>query len=91
MTFCNHMFATHATASRSHFSTRQYSSSSRRGYHKNCLCTLLPPSLARLFPDMSPIEHTWEHWGGEFVHPTSLNELEARLQIAERNVLQDII
>ncbi|GFX72894.1 transposable element Tcb1 transposase [Trichonephila clavipes] len=37
------------------------------------------PWLARSL-DLSPIEHTWDHLGRRVWHPTSLNELEARLQ-----------
>ncbi|GFS64865.1 transposable element Tcb2 transposase [Trichonephila clavipes] len=31
-------------------------------------------------PDLSPIEHIWDHLGRRVGHSTSLNELEARLQ-----------
>ncbi|GFW87317.1 transposable element Tcb2 transposase [Trichonephila clavipes] len=31
-------------------------------------------------PDLSPIENIWDHLGRRVEHPTSLNELEARLQ-----------
>ncbi|KFM75316.1 Transposable element Tcb2 transposase, partial [Stegodyphus mimosarum] len=38
-------------------------------------------------PDLSPIKHIWDHLGRRVGHPTSLNELEARLQqLWERNV-----
>ncbi|GFX88024.1 transposable element Tcb2 transposase [Trichonephila clavipes] len=32
------------------------------------------------FPDLSPIKHIWDHLGWQVGLPTSLNELEARLQ-----------
>ncbi|GFW79354.1 transposable element Tcb2 transposase [Trichonephila clavipes] len=31
-------------------------------------------------PDLSPIEHIWDHLGWRVGHPMSLKELEARLQ-----------
>ncbi|GFV89099.1 transposable element Tcb2 transposase [Trichonephila clavipes] len=36
------------------------------------------PWLARS-PDVSPIEHIWDHFGWRVGHPSSLNELESRL------------
>ncbi|GFX42101.1 transposable element Tcb2 transposase [Trichonephila clavipes] len=42
-------------------------------------------------PDLSPIEHIWDHLGRRVVHPTSLNELEARLQQIWNEMTQDII
>ncbi|GFX21842.1 transposable element Tcb1 transposase [Trichonephila clavipes] len=43
------------------------------------------------FPDSSPIEHIWDHLGRRVGHPTSLNELEARLQQIWNEMSQDII
>ncbi|GFV94851.1 transposable element Tcb1 transposase [Trichonephila clavipes] len=40
---------------------------------------------------MSPIEHIWDHLGRQVGHPTSLNELEARLQQIWRKMSPDII
>ncbi|GFV50640.1 transposable element Tcb2 transposase [Trichonephila clavipes] len=42
-------------------------------------------------PDLSPIEHIWVHLGRRVGHPTSLNELEARLQKIWNKMSQDII
>ncbi|GFV55136.1 transposable element Tcb1 transposase [Trichonephila clavipes] len=42
-------------------------------------------------PDLSPIEHIWDHLGRRCGHPTSLNELEARLQQICNEMSQDII
>ncbi|GFV13144.1 transposable element Tcb2 transposase [Trichonephila clavipes] len=42
-------------------------------------------------PDLSPIEHIGDHLGQRVGHPTSLNELEARLQQIWNEISQDII
>ncbi|GFX69107.1 transposable element Tcb1 transposase [Trichonephila clavipes] len=42
-------------------------------------------------PDLSPIEHICNHLGWRVGHPTSLNELEARLQQIWNEMSQDII
>ncbi|GFS53935.1 transposable element Tcb1 transposase [Trichonephila clavipes] len=48
------------------------------------------PWLARS-PDLSPIEPTWDLFRRRVGHPTSLNELEARLQQIWNEMSQDII
>ncbi|GFW33925.1 transposable element Tcb1 transposase [Trichonephila clavipes] len=58
---------------------------------QDCLriVTTLPwPALSL---DLSPIEHIWDHLGRGVGHPTSLNELEARLQQIWNEMSQDII
>ncbi|GFY01198.1 transposable element Tcb1 transposase [Trichonephila clavipes] len=47
------------------------------------------PWLARS-PDLSPIEHIWDHLGRRVGYPTSLNELETRLQQIWNEMFQDI-
>ncbi|GFU80771.1 transposable element Tcb2 transposase [Trichonephila clavipes] len=42
-------------------------------------------------PDLSPIESIWDHLERRVWHPTSLNELEARLQQIWNEMSQDII
>ncbi|GFV61198.1 transposable element Tcb1 transposase [Trichonephila clavipes] len=42
-------------------------------------------------PDVSAIEHIWDHLGRRVGHPTSLNKLEARLQQIWNEMSQDII
>ncbi|GFV05247.1 transposable element Tcb1 transposase [Trichonephila clavipes] len=42
-------------------------------------------------PDLSLIEQIWDHLGRLVGHPTSLNELEARLQQISNEMFQDII
>ncbi|GFX18201.1 transposable element Tcb2 transposase [Trichonephila clavipes] len=43
------------------------------------------------FPDLSPIEHIWDYLVWRIGHPTSLNELEDRLQQIWNEMSQDII
>ncbi|GFW75377.1 uncharacterized protein TNCV_4190311 [Trichonephila clavipes] len=79
-----------ATAPRSHFSIRHCSAS-----HGKSVSRLSPrcyyPSLACQSPDFSPIEHVWDHLERRVVHPTSLNDLEARLQQIWNEMSQDVI
>ncbi|GFX54596.1 transposable element Tcb1 transposase [Trichonephila clavipes] len=42
-------------------------------------------------PDLSSIEHVWDHLGWKVGHPTNLNKLEARLQLIWNEMSQDII
>ncbi|GFW32353.1 hypothetical protein TNCV_675121 [Trichonephila clavipes] len=44
-----------------------------------------------LSPNLSPIMHIWDPLGRQVGHPTSLNELEARLQQIWYEMSQDII
>ncbi|GFU68813.1 hypothetical protein TNCV_2784001 [Trichonephila clavipes] len=60
---------THATAHRSHFSTGQCWAS-----HGKVVTSYYLPWPARS-PDLSPIEHLWDHVGWRVGDPTSLNEL----------------
>ncbi|GFY24456.1 uncharacterized protein TNCV_1015041 [Trichonephila clavipes] len=82
--------APHATASRSHFSTRQCSASHGKGVTR-----LSPqcyyPSLACLIRRFVSIEHIRDHLGRRVGHSMSLNELEARLQQIWNEMSQDII
>ncbi|GFW11653.1 transposable element Tcb1 transposase [Trichonephila clavipes] len=43
------------------------------------------------YPDLSLIEHIWDHLGRRVGHPTSLNELVVRLQQIWNEMFQDII
>ncbi|GFU08063.1 transposable element Tcb2 transposase [Trichonephila clavipes] len=47
---------------------------------QNCLRTVTTLPWPPRSPYLSPIEHKWGHLGRRVEHPTSLNELEARLQ-----------
>ncbi|GFS53411.1 transposable element Tcb1 transposase [Trichonephila clavipes] len=42
-------------------------------------------------PDLSAIQHIWDHLGRRVGHPTSLNELEARFQQIWNEMSQDTI
>ncbi|GFT54230.1 transposable element Tcb1 transposase [Trichonephila clavipes] len=57
---------------------------------QDCLRTLTTLSWPDGFPDLSPIEHICDHLGWRVGHPTSLNELEARLQQIWNEMSQDI-
>ncbi|GFU70406.1 transposable element Tcb2 transposase [Trichonephila clavipes] len=46
---------------------------------QNCLRTVTTLPWSARSPYLSPIEHIWDHFGRRVGHPTSLNELEARL------------
>ncbi|GFW27910.1 transposable element Tcb2 transposase [Trichonephila clavipes] len=58
---------------------------------QNCLRTVPTLPWPARFPDLSPIEHIWDHLGLRIGHPTSLNELEARLQQIWNEMFQHII
>ncbi|GFV37763.1 transposable element Tcb1 transposase [Trichonephila clavipes] len=59
---------------------------------QDCLRTVTPLPLPALSPDLSPIEHIWNHLEQRRVgHSTSLNELEARLQQIWNEMFQNII
>ncbi|GFS64880.1 transposable element Tcb2 transposase [Trichonephila clavipes] len=58
---------------------------------QDCLCTITTHPWPFQSLDLSPIEHIWDHLGGRVGHPTSLNELEARLQQIWNEMCQYII
>ncbi|GFU52102.1 transposable element Tcb2 transposase [Trichonephila clavipes] len=62
--------------------------------HHNKYTTRLAPPHYHLprparFPDLSPIEHNWDNLRRQVVQPTSLVELEARLQLLWNEMSQD--
>ncbi|GFU78467.1 transposable element Tcb1 transposase [Trichonephila clavipes] len=57
---------------------------------QDCLLTVTTLPWPLRSP-LSPIEHIWDHLGGRVGHPTTLNELEARLQQIWNEMSQDII
>ncbi|GFY30913.1 hypothetical protein TNCV_3120731 [Trichonephila clavipes] len=73
----NTCVATHTTASRSHFSTRQCSALTAR-VSQDCLRTVTTLPCSTRSPDLSPIEHIWDRLRWRVGHLTSLNDLETR-------------
>ncbi|GFV25179.1 transposable element Tcb1 transposase [Trichonephila clavipes] len=89
MASCTTCVATNEMAARSHFSTRQCSASQGKG--QDCIHTVITLPCPARFPDLSPIEHIWDHLRQRVGHSTSLNELEARLQQIWNEMSQEII
>ncbi|GFX24108.1 transposable element Tcb1 transposase [Trichonephila clavipes] len=58
---------------------------------QDCLCTVTTLPRPARSPYLSPIEHIWNHLGRQVGHPSSLNELEARLQQIWNEMSQDIL
>ncbi|GFX31617.1 transposable element Tcb2 transposase [Trichonephila clavipes] len=58
---------------------------------QDCLRTVTTLPWPARSPDLSPIEHIWDHSGRRVGHPTSLNKVEARLQQIWNEISQDII
>ncbi|GFV43111.1 transposable element Tcb1 transposase [Trichonephila clavipes] len=58
---------------------------------QDCLRTVTILPWPAHSPDLSPIEPIWDNLGRQVGHPTSLNELEARLQQIWNEMSQDII
>ncbi|GFV97189.1 transposable element Tcb1 transposase [Trichonephila clavipes] len=58
---------------------------------QDCFCTVTTLPWPARSPDLSPIEHIWDHLGRRVGYFTSLNELKARLQQIGDEMSQDII
>ncbi|GFS73838.1 transposable element Tcb2 transposase [Trichonephila clavipes] len=58
---------------------------------QDCLRTITTLPWPARSPDLSPIEHIWDHLEWRVWHPTSLNELDARLKYIWNGMSQDII
>ncbi|GFS73967.1 transposable element Tcb1 transposase [Trichonephila clavipes] len=58
---------------------------------QDCLHNVTTLPWSARSPYLSPIEHIWDHLGRRVGHPTSLNELEARLQQIFNGMSQDIL
>ncbi|GFX08671.1 transposable element Tcb2 transposase [Trichonephila clavipes] len=58
---------------------------------QDCLHTVTTLPWPSRSPYLSPIEHIWDCLGWRVGHPTSLNELGARLQQMWNEMSQDII
>ncbi|GFU13430.1 uncharacterized protein TNCV_937431 [Trichonephila clavipes] len=87
MTSCNHMCCHSCNGSQEPFFNKTMLGLTR----KYCLRTVTTLPWPARFPDLSPIEHIWDHLGRRVGHPTSLNELEARLQQIWNEASQDIV
>ncbi|GFW13607.1 uncharacterized protein TNCV_1210731 [Trichonephila clavipes] len=86
-TSCNHMCCHSCNAFQEPFFNKTMLGLTRQGCHKTS--TTLPwPAQS---PYLSPIKHIWYHLGRQKGHPTSLNELEARLQQIWNEMSQDIL
>ncbi|GFV43349.1 transposable element Tcb1 transposase [Trichonephila clavipes] len=57
---------------------------------QECICTVTTLPCPARFSDLSPIDHIQDRLGRQFGHPTSFNELEARLQQIWNEMSQDI-
>ncbi|GFU42991.1 transposable element Tcb1 transposase [Trichonephila clavipes] len=57
----------------------------------DCLRTVTTLPWPVRSPNLSPMEHIWDHSGLRVGHPTSLKELEARLQKIWNEMSQDIM
>ncbi|GFV61373.1 transposable element Tcb1 transposase [Trichonephila clavipes] len=58
---------------------------------QDCLDTVTTLPWPARSPDLSPVEHIWDHLERQVGHPTSLNELGTRLQQIWNEISQDII
>ncbi|GFY11340.1 transposable element Tcb1 transposase [Trichonephila clavipes] len=56
-----------------------------------CLRTVTTLPWPARSPDLSPIEHIWDRLGQRIGHPTSWNELEARLQQILNEMSQNVM
>ncbi|GFT84251.1 uncharacterized protein TNCV_1150441 [Trichonephila clavipes] len=78
MTFCNHMCCHSCNGSQDPFFNNSQPHTVR--VSQDYLRTVVTLPWSARTPDLYPIEHIWDNLGWRVEHPTSLNELEARLQ-----------
>ncbi|GFW49001.1 uncharacterized protein TNCV_3901991 [Trichonephila clavipes] len=90
MTSCNHMRCHSCNGSKEPFFNRTMLASHGMGVTKlSPHCYYLPWRVRS--PDLSPIKNIWDHLERRVVHPTSMNELEARLEQISKEMSQGII
>ncbi|GFU72438.1 uncharacterized protein TNCV_3573871 [Trichonephila clavipes] len=89
MTSCNHMCC--HSCNQEPFFNKTMLGLTQQGCHKTVSALLLPFLRLPLFPDLSPIEHIWDHLGRLVGYSMSVNELEARLQQIWNEMSQDMI
>ncbi|GFW76389.1 uncharacterized protein TNCV_1581681 [Trichonephila clavipes] len=80
MTSCNHMCCHSCNGFQEPFFNTTMLGLSWQGYRKTVFHTVITLPLLSQSPDLSPIEHIWDNLGRRIGHPTSLNEVEARLR-----------
>ncbi|GFU18867.1 transposable element Tcb1 transposase [Trichonephila clavipes] len=90
MTSCHHMCCHSCNGSQEPFFNANARAHTAR-MSQNYLRTVTTVPWPDRSPDLSPIEHIWDHLGWRVGHPASLNELEARLQRIWNEISQDII
>ncbi|GFV99983.1 transposable element Tcb2 transposase [Trichonephila clavipes] len=87
MTSCNHMCCHSCNGSQEPFFNMTMLGLTRQ----ICIRTVTTLPWPTRSPDLSPTEHIWDNLGRRVEHPTSLNELEARLQQIWKEMSQVII
>ncbi|GFY36425.1 transposable element Tcb1 transposase [Trichonephila clavipes] len=90
MTSCNHMCCHSCNGSQEPFFNKTMPGLTRLSPHCYYPIGRNSPWPTRSL-DLSPIEHIWDHLGWRIGHPTSLNQLEARLQQIWNEMSLDII
>ncbi|GFS94387.1 uncharacterized protein TNCV_2014211 [Trichonephila clavipes] len=78
MTSCNHMCCHSCNGSYEPFFQQDIARPHMARVSQDCLRTVTTLPWSSRFPDLSPIEHTWDHLGRRVGHSTSFNEIEAR-------------
>ncbi|GFV54154.1 transposable element Tcb1 transposase [Trichonephila clavipes] len=91
MTSCNHMCCHSCNSSLEPFFNKTMLGLTPARVSQDCLRTVTTLPWFSRSPDLSPIEHICDHLGRRVGHPTSLNELESRLQQIWSETSQDII
>ncbi|GFV12401.1 transposable element Tcb2 transposase [Trichonephila clavipes] len=91
MTTFNHMFCHSGNGSQEPFFSKTMAWPYMARVSQVCLCTVTTIPWPAQSPDLSPIEHIWDHLGRRVGHLTSLNEPEARLQQIWNEMSHDIM
>ncbi|GFW59669.1 transposable element Tcb1 transposase [Trichonephila clavipes] len=91
MISCNHMCCHSYNGSQEPFFNKIILVLTRQRVFQDNLRTVITLSWLARSPDLSPIEHIWNHFGWRLVPPMNLNELEAMLQQIWNEMSLDII
>ncbi|GFT58646.1 transposable element Tcb1 transposase [Trichonephila clavipes] len=89
MTSCNHMCYHSCNGSQKPFLNKTMLGLTR--VSQDCLRAITTLPWPARSSDLSPMDYIWDHLGRRVGHPTSLSELEARLQQIWNEMSQDII